>query len=58
MDIVIEYNCSYHRLESAGLNALENVLFKNREDGNACLGLKVWQKIGVTFDSHQVKLAN
>ena len=41
MDIVIEYNCSYHRLESAGLNALEKFLFKNRQDGNACLGLKV-----------------
>ena len=27
----------------------------NREVGNACLVLKAWQKIGVTFDSHQVK---
>ena len=44
---------SNHRLESAGLNAREQLLFiGNREDGNA------WQKIGVTFDSHQVKLAN
>ena len=54
---------SNHRLESAGLNALEQLLFLkywigNREDGNTCLVLKAWQKIAVTFDSHQVKLAN
>ena len=26
----------------------------NREDGNACLVLKAWQKIGVTFDSREL----
>ena len=35
---------SNHRLESAGLNALEQLFFKywigNREDGNTCLVLK------------------
>ena len=50
---IIIITSSNHRLESAGLNAREQLLFiGNREDGNA------WQKIGVTFDSHQVKLAN
>ena len=60
---VINKTSSNHRLESAGLNALEQLLFLkywigNKEDGNTYLVLNAWQKIGVTFDSHQVKLSN
>ena len=41
---VTNYTCSNHWLESAGLNALEEVLFKmlgiDREDRNACFVCK------------------
>ena len=43
--VFLYFTSSNHRLESAGLNALEQLLFlkywfENREDGNVCLVLK------------------
>ena len=56
MIIIIIIASSNHRLESAGLNALQELLFKmlgmGGENSNGYLWKKAWQKIGVTFDSH------